>query len=214
MRLTLLTIVINLAIINSCAAQDWEVSAALGGSAYSGAGIGNPVLGATANASFRPGFVLGAVVGDNRFDYVSGELRYLFFWGSPELNFQGTRATINGYTNLVVYDLLVHMRSRDSKVRPFVAGGVGARIFTATGAQPLTQPLQQFALLRPLTQVKPAVSVGGGLKYLVARHTELRFDFRTYMSPLPNRVFRPTDVSAIRGWIYNFVPQVGIGYMF
>jgi hypothetical protein len=214
MRLTILAPIITSAFIIPCLAQDWEVSAAGGYSAYDTARIGNPALGGSASAGFHPGFVAGAVLGENRYDYISGELRYLFFWGSPELNFLSTRATISGYTNLVVYDVLVHMRSRESKVRPFVAGGAGIKIFTATGEQLSTQPLQDFALLRPGTKVEPAISVGGGLKYLVARHILLRADFRVYVSPLPALLFRPTDSSVIRGWVYSFVPQIGIGYTF
>jgi hypothetical protein len=214
MRFALLTSVVTLTFINPCLAQEWEVSAASGYSAYANARIGNSALGASASAGFHPGFVLGAVLGEDRYDYVGGEVRYLFFWGSPELNFQGTRATTAGYTNLVVYDLLVHMKPRDSKLRPFFAGGAGIKIFTASAAQSLTQPLQQFAVLQRVTKVEPSISVGGGLKYLVAPHTLLRFDFRAYLSPLPSHLFRPTELSVIRGWVYSFIPQVGIGYTF
>jgi hypothetical protein len=214
MRLTLLSLAFGITLSPMCLAQQWEFGATSGYSFYTNASIGNPIAEQSASAGFRPGYTLGAVFGENLYNYVGGELRYLFLWGTPQINFQGTRATMAGYTNLVVYDVLVHMASRDSSVRPYLAAGAGIKVYGGTSAGSLMQPLTQFAVLRPLTQVEPAVSVGGGLKYLVARHALLRADFRAYMSALPNHLFRTTGVSEIRGWVYNFVPQVGVGYLF
>jgi hypothetical protein len=121
---------------------------------------------------------------------------------------------MNGYSNLLTYDLLVHMTRKDSRLRPYAAGGAGIKVYTGTTAQLITQPLTQFALLLPVTQVEPAISVGGGLKYQLARHILLRADFRTYMTPLPNELFRTRAASSIRGWVFDFVPQVGISYTF
>jgi hypothetical protein len=214
MRATVLTSVFAVTLSTVCVAQEWEVGAAAGYSAYENATIGNPVAGVSASAGVRPGFALGAVFGENMYEYVGGELRYLFLWGAPELQFQGIRATMSGYTNLVVYDVLVHMKSRDSKVRPFLAVGAGIKVFSGTSRQFLTQPLEEFAVLLPHNQVEPAISAGGGVKYRVARHTLLRADFRAYMSPLPDNLFRTTRFSEIRGWVFNFVPQIGIAYTF
>lgn len=214
MRTALLTSVIAVTFSNACLAQEWEVGAAGGYGFYDDAIIGNPALGVSASAGFHPGFALGAFFGENMYEHVGGELRYLFLWGAPELQFHDTRATMRGYTNLVVYDVLVHMTSRDSKVRPFLAGGAGIKVFTGTGIQFATQPLQEFAVLRPVQQVEPAISVGGGIKYRAARHVLLRADFRTYMSPLPDRLFRTPRFNETRGWVYNFAPQVGVGYTF
>jgi hypothetical protein len=197
-----------------CLAQQWEVGAAAGYGFYNNASIGDPVTGVSASAGFHPGFALGAFFAENMYEHVGGELRYLFLWGAPELQFNDIRASMRGYTNLVVYDVLVHMTSRDSKVRPFLAGGAGIKVFTGTSTQFLTQPLQQFAVLFPHTEVEPAISVGGGIKYRAGRHVLLRADFRTYMSPLPDRLFRAPRVNETRGWVYNFVPQAGIGYTF
>lgn len=214
MRATLLTSVFAVTLSSVCVAQEWEVGAAAGYGFYDNATIGNRVAGVSASAGFRPGFALGAVFGQNMYEHVGGELRYLFLWGAPKLQFQDTRATMSGYTNLVVYDVLVHMKSRDSRLRPFLAGGAGIKVFSGTGWHYLTQPLPEFAVLLPHTQVEPAISAGGGVKYRVARHTLLRADFRAYMSPLPDNLFRTTRFSEIRGWVFNFVPQVGIAYTF
>jgi hypothetical protein len=214
MRAILLTAAIAVAFSNVCPAQEWEVGVAAGYSFYNNATIGNPVTGLSASAGFHQGFAASAIFGQNMYEYVGGELRYMFLAGNPELRFQDARATMHGYTNLVVYDVLVHLKPRDSKVRPFLAAGAGIKIFTGTSTQFLGQPLTEFAVLRPLQEVEPAVSVGGGIKFRVSRHALLRADFRTFMSPLPNQLFRSTGFSEIRGWVYNFVPQIGIGYTF
>jgi hypothetical protein len=214
MRTTVLTAALGVTFSSVCLAQKWEVGAAAGYGFYDNATIGNSVAGVSASAGFHPGFALGAFLGENMYEHVGGEVRYLFLWGAPELQFQGTRATMNGYTNLVVYDVVVHIKSRDSKLRPFLAGGAGVKVFTGTSTQFLTQPLQEFAVLRTGTDVEPAISAGGGLKYRAARRLLLRADFRVYMSPLPNQLFRTTRLQEIRGWVYNFVPQVGVGYTF
>jgi hypothetical protein len=213
MRRALFIVALALIFSTVCIAQEYEVGGAVGYGAYHNASIGNPFLGETATAGFHPGVAAGVWVGENMYEYIGGEIRYLFLAGSPELQFQGTRATMDGYSNLVVYDLLFHLASRDKKLRPFFAGGAGVRIDTGTELF-LAQPLLQFAVLRPGTHVEPAISAGGGLKYVVHRHILLRADFRAYMSPLPHQLFRTTALSVIRGWTYNFVPQLGLGYTF
>jgi hypothetical protein len=69
-------------------------------------------------------------------------------------------------------------------------------------------------LLRPVNQVEPAISVGGGMKFRMPKRTQLRVDFRVYMTPLPDQLFRPIGPSVIRGWLYDFVPLGGISYVF
>jgi len=106
------------------------------------------------------------------------------------------------------------MRRNDEKLRPFVAGGAGIKIYTSTGVHSEDQPLSGFARLTPHTQVEAAVSAGGGLKYRFGRHAQARVDFRTYFSPLPDKIFRTPGFSSIHGWVYDFVPMAGISYLF
>jgi hypothetical protein len=214
MRATLLTAAVTVAFSTICLAQEWEVGAAGGYGWYDNTSILNPALGLSASAGFHAGAAAGAFFGQNMYEYLGGELRYLYLWGSPQLQFQNTRATIHGDTNLVVYDFLFHLKSRDSKVRPFFAAGAGIKVFSGNSALFFTQPLQEFAVLQTERQVEPAVSVGGGIKFAVAKHVLVRADFRAYMSPLPDRLFATPRFNDIRGWVFNFVPQVGLGYTF
>jgi hypothetical protein len=148
------------------------------------------------------------------YNYVGGEIRYMFRNGQPELRSNGIVVSGSGYANAVTYDLLVYTSPRESKIRPFVAGGAGIKVYSSTNRLDVNQPLADFALLTRLNQVEPAISVGGGLKWMFSRHAVFRLDLRTLMTPLPDRVFRPTGLSRIHGWLFDFVPLAGVSYSF
>ena len=216
MRTFFSTIGCGILLIGHCAAQQWEFGAIAGYGWNHDATVANGA--ASASAGFHPGFAFGVVFGENMYKYIGGEFRYMFRWGSPLMDYQGTRATVSGYTNIVNYDLLVHMTPRDNRLRPYVAAGAGIKIYTATNDQLnnqiIDQPLKSFAVILPVTQVEPLISAGGGIKFRMGRHAQIRADFRAYMTPLPNQLFRPTGQSVTRGWLFDFMPQVGISYLF
>jgi hypothetical protein len=196
----------------ACLSQNWEVGGAGGYGWYVNPSISNPT--GSAQAGFPPKGVIGAVFGNNMYNYVGGEIRYLFQSGGPELKFGGLQYNMTGYTNLIDYNLLVHVRSKEDRLRPFFAGGAGVKVFSGTGRPLVNQPLPDFARLVPHTEVEPVISAGAGVKYRLTGHAQFRIDFRTYFSPLPHDIFR-TPVSAItHGWVYNFVPMAGISYVF
>ena len=154
------------------------------------------------------------VFGQNMYEHIGGEVRYLFQWGGPQLQSQGVRASAMGHTNLITYDVLFHTSNREANLRPYFAGGAGIKVFTGSELRTVGQPLFSGALLVPKTQVEPVISAGAGLKYKVHKHVIIRLDFRTYFSPLPDEIFRRTGDSRIRGWVYNFVPLAGISSVF
>jgi hypothetical protein len=201
-----------LAISSLCGAQQWELGGTGGYGWYLNPSIDNPT--GSAQAGFPPKGAIGAVFGNNMYEYVGGEVRYLFQFGGPQLQSGGIRANMSGYTNLVVYDVLIHTKPRDNRFRPFVAGGAGIKVFTGTGVRFRDQPLSDFARLTPTDQVEPTISAGGGFKYRLSHHAQIRIDFRTYFSPLPSRVFQTTAFSPIHGWVYEFVPMAGLSYVF
>jgi hypothetical protein len=148
------------------------------------------------------------------YEYIGGEVRYLFQFGGPRLRFNGTDLTATGYSNLITYDFLFHLTNRESKFRPYVAGGAGVKIYTGGQLSFASRPFPGSAALFPDNQVEAAISVGAGLKYRVHRHVLLRLDFRTYMTPFPNQILRPTGISQVHGWVYNFVPLGGVSFVF
>jgi hypothetical protein len=212
MRSTLLCLA--LATVNSvvCLAQKWEIGGVGGYGWYVNPSISTPS--ASAEAGFPPRAALGVVFGNNMYEHLGGEFRYLYRFGGPELKFGDTHTGMTGYSNLITYDLVIHATPGEAKLRPFVAGGAGIRVFTSTNFPPPNSFLSDFALLRPHTQVQPAISAGGGVKYRLAKHAQVRLDFRTYFSPLPDDIFLKHPSSRIRGWVYDFVPLAGISYVF
>jgi hypothetical protein len=62
--------------------------------------------------------------------------------------------------------------------------------------------------------VKPLISVGGGVKLSLTNRTTLRLDFRDYISPFPENLFVTAPGAKIRGWLNDFVPLVGVSYVF
>jgi hypothetical protein len=158
---------------------------------------------------------IGVTLTENINNHIRGEIHSLLHWGGPQLRFDGTQTNLNGHTNAVTYDFLFYMVPHESAIRPFVSGSAGIKVHPGNGQQFLdtSEPLANFALLRPITQVEPAISVGVGVKFTFANHAQVRIELRTYMTPLQDLVFRPTGLSKIRGWLYDFVPLGGISYV-
>jgi hypothetical protein len=193
-------------------AGEWELGV-IGGSGF----VRNlDVTGArgTASAGLEPGWAAGVIAGQNLYPAVSGELRYILRDSTLRLSSGGTKATLSGLSHVIHYDLLVHPVKRDSKVQPFVAGGVGARVFRGTGSEVAFQPLSGFAVLTKTQEVKPVISVGGGFKYVLSDHLRLRVEFRDYISQFPKQVIAPMGSSNIQGWLHDFTPTAGIAYTF
>src|SRR5215472_2410412 len=89
---------------SACLAQEWEIGATGGYGWYANPSISNPI--GSARVGFPPKGAIGAVFGNNMYEHIGGEVRYLFRFGGPQLRFGGLQANMTGYTNLVVYDLL------------------------------------------------------------------------------------------------------------
>jgi hypothetical protein len=213
MRSTLIsTLALSTILSSACLAQEWEIGALAGFSWHRNTTITNPAGSAT--IGFEPRFAVGAVFTENLYEHISGEIRYMFLVGQPMLKFRGTDASMSGFSNVVHYDLLVHPKPKESRFLPYLAAGGGVKVYTANGRILVNQPLLNFAVLRPVNQTQPMVSVGGGLKYLITRNALLRLDFRSYMSPAPDKLFRTTFPSSINGWIFDFIPTLGISYAF
>lgn len=212
MRLTLFSFILAIALSSACLGQEWELGGVGGYGWYYNPTIRNPAT--SGRGGFPPRAALGVVLTENLYEYISGEFRYLFRFGGPQLQANGITESAHGYTNAITYDIVFHMRPRESNLRPFISTGAGIKVYTASGIREEPQPLIGLALLTPVTQVEPAIGVGGGLKYMLHKNVQLRLDIRTYLTPLPNEVIRPRGTSVVHGWIYDFVPLAGISYVF
>lgn len=207
-----LRILLALAFSSLCLAQTWELGVVGGYGWYSNPSLANPPESGT--AGFPPRAAVGIVFGESPYNHLGGEFRWLFRFGGPHLQSNGITESAPGYTNTITYDFLFHMTPRESKIRPFVAAGAGIKVYTGSFRE-VDQPLTNLALLRAVTQVEPAISVGAGLKYMLPKHIQFRVDFRVVPTPLPDAVIRPTGpLTRIHGWVYDFLPLAGLSYVF
>jgi hypothetical protein len=194
-----------------CLAQ-WEIGGFYGyglyntGTIFSSAG--------TARAGILNRFAAGAWLDDNRWDYVSGELRYVYQDGHPYLKYNGMRADIQGQSHAITYDLLFHGKNQERNFRPFAAVGAGAKGFLIAGPEPFPQPFPQVATLNGSDQWKFVTDVGGGVKYRLNKYFLLRGDFRDYITTFPSRELTPPPHGTARGVFNQFTIMIGVSDVF
>lgn len=197
----------------TCLAQtNYEFGGDIGYGIYRGGSVYSP--NGTATAGILNRFSAGAVFGDDLYNYVSGELRYLYQDGHPFLRFNGTRTDIQGESQTITYDLLFHFKPRASRWRPFVAAGGGAKDFVVSGPAPFPQPIPNIATLNNTHQWKFVADVGAGVKYQIQPHVLLRVDFRDYITTFPSRLIQPAPHNTARGVFEQFTPLFGVSYLF
>jgi hypothetical protein len=194
-------------------AQEWELGVA-GGFGFTRNPAVTNTLG-SGNAGLKNGFTAGVVAGNDMYDRLSGEFHYLYRVSELKVSGGGQEAGFSGESHLVHYDLVYHLADRgDRRIRPFIAGGGGVRVYRGTDVERSYQPANKFALLTKTQETKPLVSAGGGVKITLTDSLHLRVEARDYMTPFPKQVIAPSPGSRIKGWLHDIVPTVGIGVSF
>lgn len=197
--------------LGACLAQQYEVGGAAGGGFAKSATVTAPA--GTAAAGFQAGPAFGFVLGHNMYRVVGGEVRYSFLKHDLKLNSGGTTPTFGGQAHAVHYDVLLHP-AKFGSAQPFAAVGGGMKIYRGTGKEAAYQPLGNFAYLSKTQEVKPMLSVGGGVRVKLGERLWLRTEFRDYVTPFPKKVIMPARGAKITGWVHDIVPMVGISYSF
>jgi hypothetical protein len=64
------------------------------------------------------------------------------------------------------------------------------------------------------TDLKPMVSVGGGVKVKLTDKMWLRLDVHNFLTEFPTKVITPVPGSSVSGWINNIVGTGGITFTF
>lgn len=167
-----------------------------------------------ASAGIRNRFAAGFWIGEDVSQYVSGEIRYLYQDGHPFLTANGTKAEIQGQSHTWTFDLLFHFKDREHRLRPFVAGGVGAKGYIIAGPEPYPQPIPNIASLVANDEWKFAVDVGGGVEWRLAKHVNLRAEFRDYLTRFPRYQILPAPHNTARGIFQQLTPLIGVSYSF
>jgi hypothetical protein len=191
-----------------CPAQSWEIGAGAGYGIYRNASVWAPA--GVVTAGVRNRFVVTAVLGEDRYPYVSGELRYTYQDGDPFLQAGSVKANVQGQSHAFHYDVLVHTRPDTEKLRPFVAVGAGAKLFHVSGPENPYQALSEVARLRANDELRPLITGGGGLKIRISDRILLRLEFRDYITPFPKQVIQPAPFGTARGILHQFTPMIGV----
>jgi len=196
--------------IGAVHAQNREIGV-LGGGAFL---PGVPVQGAAASVSagFQPGPAVGALFGQDLYSHLSGEIRYLFELRNLRLTSGGASASFSGHAHVLQYELQYHLRPHSEHLRPYLAAGGGMKLFQGSGSEAAYQPLMQYAYLTHTQELKPLLTVGGGVKFYLARRMILHFDLRDQITGFPAKVIAPAPGMAIKGWLHDIVPAVGLSW--
>lgn len=193
-------------------ASQWEIGGAAGYGAYHDVSVIAP--NGTAEAGIRNRFVLSAVFGEDLYQHLSGEVRYLYQDGDPFVSAGGIRGNVQGQSHALDYSLLFQFRDRERKLRPYVSMGVGAKYYRVSGPEPFPQPLPDIAALTRHSQWRALATPGAGLKYRAGRRLLIRGDFRDYITGFPTRVIAPVLHGTGHGIFQQFTILVGASYWF
>jgi opacity protein-like surface antigen len=193
-------------------AQQYEIGANVGYGFYRNGTIFSDS--GTARAGIRNRFGAGIVLGDEFSEYVSAEFRYLYHDGHPFLQAPGVKSDIQGQSDALTGELLFHFKSREHRLRPFLAGGAGAKEYIIAGPEPFPQPIPQVASLTANDVWKVVFSAGGGVKFRLSPHMVLRAEFRDYLTTFPRQQIVPAPHNTARGVFEQFTPLFGVSYTF
>lgn len=192
--------------------QSWSVGAIGGFGFYRDVSLTN--ASGPARAGFGPRFAIGAVLRQDVSEHFGGEIRYLFRDGDSKLSSRGTEVNMDAAAHVIDYNFVLYATPKSWRFRPYAAGGGGWKFYTATGTEYVSQPLSNFALLKHRNQGEPLASFGGGVKTRIGTHWDVRLDFRDFATPFPDRTIVPAANTKVHGWLHDFVPMVGVDWVF
>jgi hypothetical protein len=192
--------------------QSWE----FGGSAGYGFYHNNSVSAGNVSgtAGFGSGVAIGAVLGNEMGHWIGGEARYTYRSDDLQVSSGSTKATATAMSHAMHYDVLIHLASKESRVRPFFAAGAGVKLYRGTGVEPAYQPLSNLVVLSHTNEAQPLISAGGGVKLSMSKRVLLRLDLRDYATPIPTSLLATPPGSKIGGWMHDLVFLVGVSTVF
>ena len=169
---------------------------------------------ASASTGIRPGGVVGVFGGEDTYRYLSGEARYLYRSSDLRLSSGSQDVRFDARTHIFSGDILFHLRSRESRFRPYLSAGGGVKFLQGMGRESASQPLPQFAALTATSELIGTGDAGAGVKFNLRPHLRLRFEVRDYISPAPRKVIAAAPGAAINGWWNDILGLAGISYTF
>ncbi len=132
-----------------------------------------------------------------------------------KLTSNGTSVSFGGaQTNAIHYDAVLRFASHEARITPFVVAGGGFKDYSGTGKEQVFQSLSNIALLTKTNQLKPLISVGGGIKFQVASNVQFRVEIHDFLTPFPDKVIAPALGSKVGGWLSDFAATAGLSFSF
>jgi hypothetical protein len=195
-----------------CFGQQWELGAGNGYGFYRNASIDSPA--GSAAAGFRDDYAVTAWFGQDLYEHLSGEFRYTYQNGGPFIQAGGLQTTLKGQSNAFHYDALLHIRRRHVSIRPYLAGGVGAKIYEVSGPAILFQPLSPIGRVTTNDETKFLASLGGGITLSLGSRVRIRLDFRDYITTFPSKLIVPAPRGSSNGVLHQLTPMAGIAFGF
>lgn len=196
----------------ACSAQQWEFGGLGGAQFLSNVNVSSPL--GSAKAGFQPGGVFGGWFGQSISPHVAGEIRYEYLQSNLQLSSGGSTAHFSGRAHAVHYDLILHTNRKNSPMQFFAALGGGMKIFEGTGTEAAYQPLSQFGYMTKTREVKGMASVGGGLTFQLTPKLFMRTEFRDFITAFPSKLIAPAPNAKYGSILHDFVPLVGMDYVF
>jgi Outer membrane protein beta-barrel domain len=207
-----LVVCLSLAAVPAAFAQRWEVGGAVGGGFYTSSDVS--ANGASASAKIQTNVSGSVWVGNSGRGKLGGEFHFDYQPGDLQLTQGGTQASFGASSYAVHYDVLWHFAPTEARIRPFVSVGGGVKTYRGTGAEAAYQPLSNFALLTKAQDLTGLVTAGGGVKFAVTPHVQLRVELHDYITPFPKKTIVPAANAKAGDWIQDIVPMVGLAYTF
>ena len=205
-------LLLSIPIASIAFSQTWEFGGSAGYGLYRNVSVSSGA--ASGTAGFSNGVAFGALLGNQMNRWVGGEARYTYREDDLQVSSGSTKAKADAQSHALHYDVLVHLATKESAVRPFIAAGAGVKLYRGTGAEPAFQPLSNLAVLTHTTEAQPMISIGAGVKFSMSRHTLLRLDFRDYATPIPTNLLAAPPPARISGWLHDLVFLVGVSTVF
>jgi hypothetical protein len=109
---------------------------------------------------------------------------------------------------------LIHFRRRHVSIRPYLAGGVGAKVYVVSGPAILFQPLSPIGRLTTNDETKFLGSVGGGVTLSLGSRVKIRLDFRDYITNFPSKLSVPGPRGSSSGILHQLTPMAGFAFAF
>ncbi len=193
-------------------AQKWEVGGGAGGGFYTSQNINSPS--GSASAKFQNNVAASAWVGNNNGTMFGGEFRYDYQRGDAQLSSGGSKAAFAAQSHAMHYDFHLHFGKAESPIMPFLAAGGGIKIYQGVGSEVAYQPLSNIGLLTKTSEMKPMVSLGGGIKFRISHSLGFRAEVHDYITPFPKNVITPSANAKVGGFLQDIVATVGISLLF